>query len=142
MGGRIAHAREDSLTTCREVGHLDHRARVAFVPEVHESSSRAVALLADVREGRGLGVPFFGRAAPSNTFPALLARGRKLPLVAARVLRQSAGRYTVHCELVEVLHTDDREADILATTANIQAQFETWVRETPGQWMWGHRRWG
>ena len=101
-----------------------------------------VALLADVREGRGLAVPFFGRPAPSNPFPALLARGRKLPLVAARVLRQSAGRYTVHCELIEVLHTDDREADILATTANIQAQFETWVRETPGQWMWGHRRWG
>jgi KDO2-lipid IV(A) lauroyltransferase len=101
-----------------------------------------VALLADVREGRGLAVPFFGRPAPSNPFPALLARGRKLPLVAARVLRQSAGRYTIHCELIDVPQTDNREADILAATTNIQSQFETWIRETPGQWMWGHRRWG
>ena len=106
------------------------------------SEGETVALLADVREGRGLAVPFFGRPAPSNPFPALLARGRKLPMVAARVLRQSPGHYTIHCELIEVPQTDNREADILAATANIQAQFETWVRETPGQWMWGHRRWG
>lgn len=101
-----------------------------------------VALLADVREGRGLKVPFFGRPAPSNPFPALLARGRHLPLVAARVLRVAPGRFTIHCELIVVPETDNRDADILATTASIQSQFEAWIRETPGQWMWGHRRWG
>lgn len=106
------------------------------------SEGDTVALLADVREARGLAVPYFGRLAPSNPFPALLARGRKLPLVAARVIRQSPGRYSIHCELIDVPQTDNREADILAATANIQAQFEAWVRETPGQWMWGHRRWG
>jgi KDO2-lipid IV(A) lauroyltransferase len=106
------------------------------------SEGDTVALLADVREGRGLKVPFFGRPAPSNPFPALLARGRHLPLVAARVLRVAPGRFSIHCELVPVPETDHREADIEATTAAIQAQFEQWIRENPGQWMWGHRRWG
>ena len=38
--------------------------------------------------------------------------------------------------------TADRQADILATTAAIHAIFERWIRDTPGQWMWAHRRWG
>lgn len=102
----------------------------------------AVAVLADLREHSGVRVPFFGREAPSSPFPALLARGRGVPLVAGRVRRVGPCRFHVTCELVPVPSTEDRQADILATTASIHAVFERWIRETPGQWMWAHRRWG
>ncbi|MFO1151981.1 MAG: lauroyl acyltransferase [Alsobacter sp.] len=101
-----------------------------------------ITVLADLRDHFGERVPFFGREAPSSPFPALLARGRHVPLLAGRVIRLEGCRFRVTAELVPVAHTADRAADVHATTAAIQAVFERWIRERPGQWMWGHRRWG
>ena len=102
----------------------------------------AITLLADLRDHGGLRVPFFGREAPTTPFPALLARGRGVPLIAGRVRRLGGCRFHVSCERISVPHTADRQADVRATTAAIQATFERWIREDPGQWMWAHRRWG
>jgi Kdo2-lipid IVA lauroyltransferase/acyltransferase len=101
-----------------------------------------IAVLADLRDHFGERVPFFGREAPSSPFPALLARGRHVPLLAGRVIRLDGCRFRVTAEIVPVERTADRAADVHATTAAIQAVFERWIRERPGQWMWGHRRWG
>jgi Kdo2-lipid IVA lauroyltransferase/acyltransferase len=102
----------------------------------------AVALLADLRDRRGAAVPFFGHAAPSTTFPALLARSTHSHLVAARVVRTGPVRFAIEGEVIEIPRTPDRDADILEGTRLIQARFESWVREHPEQWMWAHRRWG
>lgn len=101
-----------------------------------------VAVLADLREHRGVAVPFFGRPAPSNPFPALMARSQNVPLVAIRVVRLEGARFEVQGERVPVARTADRSADVTATTAALHAIFERWIRERPAQWMWGHRRWG
>jgi KDO2-lipid IV(A) lauroyltransferase len=101
-----------------------------------------ITVLADLRDHFGERVPFFGREAPSSPFPALLARGRHVPLLAGRVIRLEGCRFRVTAEIVPVTQTTDRAADVHATTAAIQAVFERWIRESPGQWMWGHRRWG
>ena len=101
-----------------------------------------VAVLADLRENRGVSVPFFGRPAPSNPFPALMARSQNVPLVAIRVVRLDGARFEVQGERVPVTRTGDRSADVAATTAALHAIFERWIRERPAQWMWGHRRWG
>ena len=86
-------------------------------------------------------VPFFGREAWSNPFPALIARSQGLPLYAARVRRLPDQRFSLRIEPVEVPNTGDRDADVRAATANLQLQFEAFVREAPEQWMWAHRRW-
>ena len=99
------------------------------------------AFLADLREGRGVRVPFFGREAWSNPFPALIARTQGIPLYAARLRRLPGSRFTMRIEPVEVPRTDDRDADVRAATANLQARFEEFVRADPEQWMWAHRRW-
>ena len=101
----------------------------------------SVGFMSDLREGKGVAVPFFGRPAHSNTAPALIARAFGLKLYAARVIRKPGVRFTVRVEPVEVPVTDDREADIAAATANIHARFEEFLREAPAQWMWAHRRW-
>ncbi|HXT08451.1 MAG TPA: lauroyl acyltransferase [Roseiarcus sp.] len=101
----------------------------------------SVGFMSDLREGKGVAVPFFGRLAHSNTAPALIARAYGLKLYAARVIRKPGVSFTVRVEPVEVPATADRDADIAAATANIHACFEAFLREAPGQWMWAHRRW-
>ncbi len=101
----------------------------------------SVGFMSDLREGKGVAVPFFGRPAHSNTAPALIARAYGLKLYAVRVIRQPGVRFTVRVEPVEVPVTDDRDADVAAATAKIHARFEEFLREAPGQWMWAHRRW-
>ena len=99
------------------------------------------AFLADLRERRGVSVPFFGRPASSTPFPAMIARLQGLPLFAARVLRRPGERFELRLERVETPRTADRDADISVATANLQARFEAFIREAPEQWTWAHRRW-
>ena len=99
------------------------------------------AFLADLRDDRGAEVPFFGRPALSNFFPALLARSTGLPLYACAVYRRPNVRFSIRIEPVHIPQTNDRQADAVAATAALQAQFEAFIREAPEQWMWGHRRW-
>ena len=99
------------------------------------------AFVADLREGRGVAVPFFGRPASSNPFPALIARVAGIPLYAAAVVRTKGAHFVMRIEPVEVPRGDDRDADVLATTAAVQARFEQFIRDNPEQWMWAHRRW-
>jgi KDO2-lipid IV(A) lauroyltransferase len=102
----------------------------------------AIAMLADLRDRRGVVVPFFGQLAPSTSFPALLARSCGAVLVAVRVVRTGPVRFTVEGEVVEIPRNGDRDHDVEEGTRRIQALFEKWVREHPEQWMWAHRRWG
>lgn len=102
----------------------------------------AVALLADLRDRRGINVPFFGRPAPTTPFPAVLARSNDVELLAARCVRTHGVHFYIESEVIEVPRTDDREADIVEATRRIHAVFERWIREHPEQWMWAHRRWG
>ena len=99
------------------------------------------AFLADLRDDRGARVPFFGHPARSNTFPALLARTTGLPLYAGAAFREPNVRFTIRFAQVAIPETNDRAADAIAATAALQAQFETFIRQAPEQWMWAHRKW-
>lgn len=99
------------------------------------------AFLADLRDDRGAEVPFFGHPARSNVFPALLARTTGLPLYAGAAYRLPGVRFRIDVARVPIPETDDKQADALAATAALQAQFEAFIRKAPEQWMWGHRKW-
>jgi KDO2-lipid IV(A) lauroyltransferase len=99
------------------------------------------AFLADLRDDRGAETPFFGHPARSNMFPALLARTTGLPLYAGAAYRLPGVRFRIEAVRVAIPETDDKQADALAATAALQAQFEAFIRKAPEQWMWGHRKW-
>ncbi len=101
-----------------------------------------VALLSDLREYGGVDVCFFGRPAPTATLPAALARTAETKVLMARTRRLPGVRFIQSYEMIDTPVTDDRKADVLATTAMIQATLERYIRDTPEQWMWAHRRWG
>ncbi|HKN28739.1 MAG TPA: hypothetical protein VJY34_12965 [Roseiarcus sp.] len=100
------------------------------------------AFVAELRDDRGVSVPFFGHPARSNAFPALLARTTGLPLYAGAAFRESNVRFTIRAARAPIPQTDDRAADAIAATAALQRQFEAFIREAPQQWMWAHRRRG
>jgi KDO2-lipid IV(A) lauroyltransferase len=42
---------------------------------------------------------------------------------------------------LELVRTGDRQADVAANMAQVNAVIEQWVRDTPEQWLWLHNRW-
>lgn len=108
----------------------------------HVRNGGVLATMADLRDRTGVMVPFFGRPAPTSTFPALVARMTGAPLFATEIVRLPGVRFRIALSRIEVPATDDRNADILAATAALHAEFERYIRRNPEQWMWAHRRWG
>ncbi|WP_422376380.1 lysophospholipid acyltransferase family protein [Roseibium sp.] len=104
-------------------------------------SGGVVAMMGDLRETRGVQVPFFDRLAYANPVPASLARACNVPIVLGRVVRTKGVRFRIEGRTISVPVTDDRQADIEAATAQIHTIFESWIREHPDQWMWIHKKW-
>ncbi|WP_150525840.1 lauroyl acyltransferase [Roseibium sediminis] len=100
-----------------------------------------VAMMGDLRERRGVEVSFFGQSAFATPVPASLARSADVPIVLGRVIRKNGCNFRVEGRILTPVTTDDRKADIAATTQSIHDVFEEWIREHPEQWMWIHRKW-
>ncbi|MCX2722715.1 lysophospholipid acyltransferase family protein [Roseibium salinum] len=100
-----------------------------------------VAMMGDLRETRGVQVPFFGRMAYATPVPASLARTCNVPIILGRVIRKEGVKFRVEGRAISVPVTDDRQADIQAATAQMHEVFESWIREHPEQWMWIHKKW-
>ena len=101
-----------------------------------------VGLLTDLRDFSGVEVPFFGRPAPSTTFPALLASSAGSPILVSCIRRLPGVRFVQSYALVRLTDTGNRKADIAEATARVQQVFERFIAVWPEQWMWAHRRWG
>ncbi|MHA7772806.1 lysophospholipid acyltransferase family protein [Roseibium sp. M-1] len=104
-------------------------------------SGGIVAMMGDLREARGIQVPFFGQMAYATPVPASLARSCNVPIVLGRVIRKKGVSFCVEARAISVPVTEDRQADIEAATAQMHAIFEGWIREHPEQWMWIHKKW-
>jgi KDO2-lipid IV(A) lauroyltransferase len=106
-------------------------------------AGRSVGLLPDQRFEDGVLVPFFGRPAPTPVAPARIAVQRKLPFVAARVVRLEGCRFEIRVE--PPLEPDsairDARERAYALTAALNRLFEGWIREHPEQWLCAKRRW-
>ena len=103
---------------------------------------KPMGILADLRDVRGIDVPFFGQNAPTTTFPALIARHENAVLIAGRVIRLKGASFRLEAKLIDVPHTGDKNADTAEATRRLQAVFEEWITERPDLWMWAHQRWG
>lgn len=86
-------------------------------------------------------VPFFGRLAKTPRGPAVFALRLQTPVFFLAPLRKNDGRFTLGIEEVPVHETGDRAADVDRIVAHYTAVLERWVRRTPEQYFWHHRRW-
>lgn len=106
------------------------------------AAGRSVGAAFDTRIDEGEPVPFFGVPALTNTLPALLSL-RGYPLIPIRAVRLPGTRYRI--EVMAPLAPADpdapRKAQVLDITTRLNAVFEDWIREDPGQWLCMKRRW-
>jgi KDO2-lipid IV(A) lauroyltransferase len=122
-----------------------------LLPKGRDGAKRAIAilqagghlgLLPDQKMNDGIAVPFFGR--PAMTAPALAQFALKYdcPVVAIHVVREGGFRFRIVVEPpLAIRRSGDRHADVAAITAEVNRTIERWIRATPGQWLWLHRRW-
>jgi KDO2-lipid IV(A) lauroyltransferase len=91
----------------------------------------------------GVFVNFFGK--PANTTPgaARLAMLTGAPVFPAFLVRDGeSGRHrVVVLPEVEMVRTEDRNADVVTNTQRCSLVIEEMIRRYPEQWIWFHKRW-
>jgi Kdo2-lipid IVA lauroyltransferase/acyltransferase len=101
-----------------------------------------LGLVCDLHDRTGIPVPFFGRPARSVAIPAMIARRVGARIWMARCLRLGKeSRFRIELKELKVPRSPSQADDVRWITAEMQKQFETWVRQHPEQWMWSNRRW-
>lgn len=133
------------LTSTRERNGLDvihDEVAVRRVPRALRAG-RAVAFLVD-QAAIGLAstwVPFFGRLAKTPRGPAVFALRLDTPVVFAGVSRLPGGGFGFSFEAIDVPRTGVLDDDVDAIVARYTHVLESFVRKTPEQYLWQHRRW-
>ena len=105
--------------------------------------NQIVGILADQNTRKqNVFVDFFGLKAATTPGPALLALKTGAILVPVFMVREGVGKHRLVVEdPIDVVHTGDQQADVIATTQKCVDILEKYVRKYPSQWFWVHRRW-
>jgi KDO2-lipid IV(A) lauroyltransferase len=90
----------------------------------------------------GLFVDFLGTPASTSGALPMLALKRSAPLffIVCRPIEKGA-RYVFEMSEIEAEPGDDREADLLRVTRNLNRALEEVVRAHPEAWIWSYKRW-
>ncbi len=104
---------------------------------------RSIGLVMDQRVDSGRPVPLFGIDKLTTLIPARLALKHGAELVACRCDRQDNGRFRI--EFFAPITPDDPQASeveqAVQMSRRVNASFERWISERPGDWFCTKRRW-
>lgn len=93
-------------------------------------------------KGQGVTVPFFGQPTHVWQTPAVLHSRTGCAVLPSHAFRRADGTFLIEIDPpVEMVATDDREADILHNTARLMALLEQKVRVVPQQYAWHYHLW-
>ncbi|MBL8643568.1 MAG: lysophospholipid acyltransferase family protein [Rhodospirillaceae bacterium] len=108
----------------------------------HIQDGGTVFMVVDQKTNTGPEIPFFGRGARTGKAIARIAMKYGCKLIPVRSERIGGSRFRITFDgpwSVEGNAGD--EGHIRQTLTKLNAKIEEWVRATPGQWMWMHKRW-
>jgi KDO2-lipid IV(A) lauroyltransferase len=109
---------------------------------IREGDIVAILIDQNVQAKDGIFVQFFGRPACTTTVAAAIALKTGCAIVPVHCVLQPSGRYRMaYGPPVEWAGTGRRDEDVAALTQHLTSVIEGWIRETPEQWLWLHRRW-
>ncbi len=103
---------------------------------------QVMCLLVDQQLREGMAVPFFGHPAQTSISHVKLAIKKRVPLIHMRTQRLAGSRFRVSISPPMTLPDQDDDDSVLTVATAINATIESWIRDTPEQWFWPHRRWG
>ncbi len=104
---------------------------------------RALGLIVDHRDDDGVPLPFFGHDKLTTLAPARMALRLGAPLFAARVERLGPARYRLSAQGPILPDRRDAAPEQQAEQMmrKVNALFEQWIRERPGEWLCTKRPW-
>jgi KDO2-lipid IV(A) lauroyltransferase len=122
--------------------HKDDFGR-GLLTAMHAGGTVGILMDTNMTPPQGAFVQFFGVQACTATGLAHVARKTGAAVLPGFMLWEAKERrYVLHFgPEVEIPHTDDVAADILAGTQLCTRVIENWIRRYPEQWLWIHRRW-
>lgn len=102
-----------------------------------------VGLVSDTRLDSGDPLSFFGIPTPTNTTAARLALRNNCDLLPVRAERLPGMKFRITlCRPIRPVDPDAPVAEqARQMTQSLLEQFESWIRESPDQWMCFGRRW-
>ena len=103
---------------------------------------QVMCLLVDQQLREGMTVPFFGHPSRTSISHIKIAIKKQAPLLYMRTERLIGCRFRVTISPPLSLPKQGDDAALLAIANTINAEIESWIRQTPEQWFWPHRRWG
>jgi KDO2-lipid IV(A) lauroyltransferase len=108
----------------------------------HIQGGGTVFMVVDQKTNTGPEIPFFGHGARTGKAVARLAMKYGCKLVPAHCERVGGARFRITFEAPWSVEGDAANPDhVNNTLIRLNAKIEDWVRASPGQWMWMHKRW-
>ena len=106
------------------------------------SQGGRLALLVDQKQRRGVALDFLGRPAMTGVTLARLALRFDAPVFGACCRRLGGRRFVVEItDPLAIDRTGNDRADEARFMQKINDRIAEWVRQSPEQWLWLHRRW-
>jgi len=122
--------------------HKDEFAR-GLISAMRAGETVGVLMDTNMTPPQGVFVPFFGiNACTASGIARVALKTDAAVLPAFTIWDSSIRKYRIHFEpALELIRTDDAEADAISNTALFNRVLEQFVRQYPDQWLWVHRRW-
>ena len=124
------------------VVHKDDFGR-GLLKAMHAGGTVGILMDTNMTPPQGVFVEYFGISACTATGLAHIARKTGAAVLPGFMVWEPAEQMYVlrFGTEVEMPHTDDVAADIVAGTQLCTTEIEKWVRRYADQWLWIHRRW-
>src|SRR5271168_659501 len=125
-----------------KVVHKDDFAR-GLIAAMRQGETVGILMDTNMTPPQGLFVDFFGTLACTASGMARVALKTGAAVLPGFLLwEESSQRYVLRFgKQLELIRSDDNEADILANAPLFTKVHEDYIREYPKQWLWLHRRW-
>lgn len=107
------------------------------------SKNEVVAILMDqsVVSSEGVIADFLGKKDYTMKTPALIALKTGSPVLPGFIRRSEDGHIIEIGEELILDRSDGGEKTVCANTVKMSQSIEEYIRQTPAEWLWMHRRW-
>ncbi len=103
--------------------------------------NRPVGILTDQKLNEGIEVDLLGLPAMTTTVISELTLKYGCPLIPVHIQRKKGCNFRITIEKpLNIEKTGNHKEDVKRITQSMNRVFESWIKDSPGQWLWLHRR--
>ena len=101
-----------------------------------------VGFMIDQKYNEGIPVRFFEKDAMTNPVFAQMAQRYKCLLIPSQIRRTKGANFVMRAHApIPTHHEDESPRPLAEIIRDTHIHLEDWIRATPAQWLWVHKRW-